>query len=67
MEKIINQEFGGERLLYCRHDLYLENVKIHAGESALKETGNITAVMDGDLDGFINEYLKKKSQGTLEK
>ena len=31
------------------------------------ETGNITAVMDGDLDGFINEYLKKKSQGTLEK
>ena len=31
------------------------------------ETGNITAVMDGDLDGFINEYLKKKSQGILEK
>ena len=31
------------------------------------ETGNINAVMDGDLDGFINEYLKKKSQGTLEK
>ena len=31
------------------------------------ETGNITAVMDGDLGGFINEYLKKKSQGTLEK
>ena len=31
------------------------------------ETGNITAVMDGDLDGFINEYLTKKSQGTLEK
>jgi len=23
------------------------------------ETGNVTAVMDGDLDGFINEYLKK--------
>lgn len=23
------------------------------------ETGNITAVMDGDLDAFINEYLKK--------
>lgn len=44
MEKIINQEFGGERPLYCKHDLYLENVKIHAGESALKETGNITAV-----------------------
>ena len=25
------------------------------------ETGNITAVMDGDLDGFINAYLKMKS------
>ncbi len=25
------------------------------------ETGNITAVMDGDLDGFINAYLKQKS------
>jgi len=23
------------------------------------ETGNITAVMDGELDGFINDYLKK--------
>ena len=22
------------------------------------EMGNINAVMDGDLDGFINEYLK---------
>ena len=29
------------------------------------ETGNITAVMDGDLDGFINEYLKKASLGQL--
>ena len=61
MEKIINQEFGGERPLYCRHDLYLENVKIHAGESALKETGNITAVhcqFEGkypfwECDGFV--------------
>ena len=23
------------------------------------ETGNITAVMDGEIDEFINEYLKK--------
>lgn len=30
------------------------------------EMGNITAVMDGDLDGFINEYLKKSSLGELE-
>jgi len=30
------------------------------------ETGNIGAVMDGDLDGFINAYLKSLSHGTLE-
>ncbi len=29
------------------------------------ESGNITAVMDGDIDGFINAYLKAASQGTL--
>lgn len=29
------------------------------------EMGNIGAVMDGDLDGFINEYLKSASLGTL--
>lgn len=29
------------------------------------ESGNIGAVMDGDLDGFINAYLKALSQGTL--
>lgn len=29
------------------------------------EMGNIGAVMDGDLDGFINEYLKKANLGTL--
>ena len=31
------------------------------------ENGNINAVMDGDLDGFINAYLKADSLGTLEK
>ena len=25
------------------------------------ESGNINAVMDGDLDGFINAYLKMES------
>ena len=25
------------------------------------EMGNINAVMDGDIDGFINAYLKMKS------
>lgn len=29
------------------------------------ETGNIDAVMDGDLDGFINEYLKASSLGKI--
>lgn len=29
------------------------------------EMGNINAVMDGDLDGFINAYLKAQSTGTL--
>ena len=29
------------------------------------EMGNIGAVMDGDLNGFINEYLKKASLGQL--
>jgi len=24
------------------------------------ETGNVQAVMDGDLDGFIDAYLKSK-------
>lgn len=29
------------------------------------EMGNIGAVMDGDLNGFINEYLKKASLGQI--
>ncbi|MDD6021543.1 MAG: peptide chain release factor 2 [Oscillospiraceae bacterium] len=31
------------------------------------EMGNINAVMDGDIDGFINAYLKKQSLDSLEK
>ncbi|MBQ3939590.1 MAG: peptide chain release factor 2 [Oscillospiraceae bacterium] len=30
------------------------------------ETGNVQAVMDGDLDAFINAYLKALSHGTLQ-
>ena len=43
MQTISNQEFGGERPLYCAHDLRLDNVTIHVGESSLKETSNIEA------------------------
>ena len=31
------------------------------------ESGNIGAVMDGDIDGFINAYLKADSLGQLNK
>ena len=31
------------------------------------EVGNIGAVMDGDLDGFINAYLKAANQNELQK
>ena len=44
MRLIKNKEYGGERPLYCERDLRLENVVIHAGESALKETAAIEAV-----------------------
>lgn len=61
MEKIIGQEFGGERPLYRKKDLYLEDVIIRPGESGLKETANITCVkcrFDGkyplwECDGFV--------------
>ncbi len=33
MEIIKNKEFGGERPLFAAHDLQLENVTIHTGES----------------------------------
>jgi len=44
MEVIKNTEFGGERPLFGSHNLRLENVTIHAGESALKECSNIEAI-----------------------
>jgi peptide chain release factor 2 len=31
------------------------------------ETGNVNAVMDGDIDGFINAYLTAAANGTLQK
>ncbi len=43
MEKIVDMEFGGERPLFARHDIELDNVTIHAGESALKRCSNVVA------------------------
>ena len=43
MKTIKNEEFGGERPLYREHDLRLEGVTIHLGESSIKETRNIEA------------------------
>lgn len=43
MQLIKNQEFGGERPLYTAHDLRLENVTIHLGESSIKESHDIEA------------------------
>ena len=44
MQQIKNMEFSGERPLFASHDLQLDNVVIHAGESALKECSNIIAI-----------------------
>ena len=44
MKIIENAEFAGERPLFASHDLRLENVVVHPGESALKECSHITAV-----------------------
>lgn len=43
MNIIKDKEFGGERPLYASHDIRLENVTIHVGESSIKESGNIEA------------------------
>lgn len=43
MNCINNKEFGGERPLYASHDLRLEEVIIHVGESSIKESSNIEA------------------------
>ena len=43
MKIVSDAEFGGERPLFATHDLILENVTIHAGETALKCCSEITA------------------------
>lgn len=66
MELIKDKEFGGERPLFGARNLKLENVVIHAGESALKCCSNIDAdgcTFEGKypfwhVDGFrINRCL----------
>ena len=44
MELIKDTHYEGERPLFAAHNLHLENVTIHTGESALKECSNIEAV-----------------------
>lgn len=44
MRIIRNAEFEGERPLFESHNLRLENVTVHQGESAIKECSNIEAV-----------------------
>ena len=50
METIKDKYFEGERPLYCKHGLYLENVKIGPGESSIKEGSDIEAV-NCEFDG----------------
>lgn len=44
MELIKDKEFEGERPLFAAHDIKLDNVTVHAGESALKECRNVESV-----------------------
>ena len=43
MDIIRNQEFGGERPLFVRHDLLLEHVTVVNGESAIKQCQHMEA------------------------
>ncbi len=64
MKEITDKEFGGERPLFGVRNLRLDNVTIHAGESALKCCANIEAVncrFEGKypfwhVDGFKVEH-----------
>ena len=42
--KIINREFEGERPLYASRSVCIENVIVHEGESALKESTDVDAL-----------------------
>ena len=53
-------DFGSQIRSYVLHPYQL--VKDHRTEH---ETGNTQAVLDGDLDGFIHEYLPAKAAGKV--
>jgi len=75
MKLIKNQEFGGERPLYAQHDMELENVTIHPGESSIKECSNIMArdcTFEGkyvfwEVDGFSVDrcYFAESARSSL--
>ena len=72
MQQIRHKEYGGERPLFATHDIQLEDVTIHAGESALKECSNIEAVncrFEGKYpfwhnDGFVVKNLPVYGRST---
>jgi len=52
--------FGSQIRSYVLHPYQM--VKDHRTK---EQVGDVTRVLDGDLDGFIKSYLMKKSSGTL--
>ena len=75
MQLIKDTEFGGERPLYARHGLRLENVTIHPGESSIKEGSDIEAFdcrFEGkyvfwEVDNFLVErcYFAESARSSL--
>lgn len=64
MQHIKNESFGGERPLFRRRDLSLENTAILAGESALKECSNVSALncrFEGKYPFWHNEKFELKN------
>ena len=54
--EVCDINFGNQIRSYIMHPYTL--VKDHRTN---EENGNVTAVIDGDLDQFINAYLKQRS------
>lgn len=59
MELIKDTHYEGERPLFATHNLHLENVTIHTGESALKECSNIDSIWCTSI------YIYKLKKGKL--